>query len=398
MKALLQLLAAVLTITVYPIPATAQTFLTNGLVAYYSLNGDSLDHSGNTNDAVAMNGAAPATDRFGAPNGCYAFNGAGQYLVAPASSLPTTNRTVALWFKLNRADNRPSLLGYGGNGGADSFYMGLNTKGNQSYKVSTHWEYYTLDVPFTNGAPINAWYHWTVVMDDVGMFFYLNGHLFGSRSGVSQTYVAGRQLGMGAISSTIGLVPYIDDNTGWLDGYLDDVRIYNRALSPAEVLAVYAADGGNGDDVSPFFTQQPASRVISFGDTCTFAASAAGTPEPVFQWRFQGQNIVSATNPTYSIPSAGLSSIGWYDLVVTNRAGIITSTPVTLNFCDIKMLAAVFVYSPIGSTNMIQAASSLQPLSWRTLTNVTVTTQPFIYVDYASETNRMQIYRSVPLP
>ncbi len=99
--------------------ANAQTSLTNGLVAYDPLDGDTLDYSGSANHATAMNGAAPALDRFGNATGCYAFNGSGQYLVAPASGLPATNRTIALWFKINRADNRPALLGYGGSGRGD---------------------------------------------------------------------------------------------------------------------------------------------------------------------------------------------------------------------------------------------------------------------------------------
>lgn len=103
-------------------------------------------------------------------------------------------------------------------------------------------------------------------------------------------------------------VPYTDGNTGWLDGYLDDVRIYNRALSAAEVIALYAEDGGSGGDVSPFFTQQPVSQVMSSGQACTFSAMAGGTPDPQFQWRLQGQNIIGATNCIYAIvsPSAQL--------------------------------------------------------------------------------------------
>ncbi len=397
MKSTLRLLMAVITAALTVLTGLAQTSLTNGLAAYYPLDGNALDLSGNGNDAMAMNGAAPATNRFGNANGCYSFNGAGQYLVASASLFPTTNRTVSLWFKLNRADNRPGLLGYGGNS-ANSFFMGLNHWGDQSYVVSSHYNAYTLAVPFTNNAPVNAWYHWTVVMDNGGLHFYLNGYLIGSRNGVLETPVAGTQLGLGTICSPTGSVPYTDGNVGYLDGYLDDVRIYNRSLSPAEVLELYTLDGGNGGDISPFFIQPPISQVVDIGTTCTFFAKTAGTPDPACQWRFHGQNIPGATNSSYSIPAAGLSDIGWYDLVVSNRAGKITSAPVSLNFCYIKMLAAVFVNGPAGSTYQIQASSALQPSVWITLTNVTVANQPIIYVDYASETNRMQFYRAVPQP
>ena len=274
--------------------------------------------------------------------------------------------------------------------------MALNHWGDQSYVVTTHWDAYTLNVPFTNSAPVNAWYHWTVVMDNVGMYFYLNGQLFGSREGVSTTYVAGTQLGLGTISGPYGAVPYTDSNVGYLDGCLDDVRIYNRALSPAEVLAIYATDGGGGGDISPFFTLHPVTQVISPGQQCVFSADASGTPEPAFQWRFQGENIAGATNRTYSISSAGISAVGWYDVVASNRAGTAISTPASLSFCALKMLSAVFLDGPVGSTYLIEAADVLQPLSWYTVTNITVTTQPFVYIDYSSATNSKCFYRAVP--
>jgi len=56
----------------------AQNFLTNGLVAYYPLDGDTLDASGHGINGIAF-GAVPATNRFGVADKCYAFNGTGHY-------------------------------------------------------------------------------------------------------------------------------------------------------------------------------------------------------------------------------------------------------------------------------------------------------------------------------
>lgn len=211
----------------------AQSFVTNGLVAYYPLDGNANDASGNGNNGVVY-GAVPATDRFGANGGCFSFDGSGQYISAAADKLPTTNRTISLWFKANRADNSPGFLGYGGSYCGDSFFFGLYHWGVEAYVVSTHCDAYTLVAPYTN-APVNAWHHWAVVTDEAGTRLYLDCELIASREGVTETYVAGTELGLGTISSPNGHTPYTDANVGYLDGYLDEVRIYNRAFSQAEI-------------------------------------------------------------------------------------------------------------------------------------------------------------------
>jgi hypothetical protein len=241
-KALFGMLTITMALLAYT-HAQAQSFLTNGLVAYYPLNGNANDSSGNGNNGTVV-GAVPATDRFGNPNGCYSFNGNSQYIYAPADNMPTGPRTISLWFNANEVATEPQLLGYGGNGCGDSFFMGLNTGTvGPGFDVSSHCNVYQLEVPYTT-PPTNAWYQWIVVMDDVGMTFYINGQPIGSLTGTTVTYVAGTQLGLGVISSPGGVVPYTDVNVGYLNGYLDDVRIYNRALCSNEVSQLYQIESG----------------------------------------------------------------------------------------------------------------------------------------------------------
>ena len=97
-KALLEIFTITLGLAVQ---VQAQSFLTNGLVAYYPFNGNANDASGNGSDGVVV-GALPAMDRFGTTNGCYSFNGNSQYICAPADKLPSGPRTVSLWFKANQ--------------------------------------------------------------------------------------------------------------------------------------------------------------------------------------------------------------------------------------------------------------------------------------------------------
>ena len=60
----------------------AQSFLTEGLVAYYPFNGSANDESGNRHDGI-VNGATLVADRFGVVDSAYHFDGTLSYVTAP---------------------------------------------------------------------------------------------------------------------------------------------------------------------------------------------------------------------------------------------------------------------------------------------------------------------------
>src|ERR1017187_5394463 len=62
----------------------SQSFLTNGLVAYYPFNGNANDASGNGNNGTVY-GATLTTDRFGISNSAYCFNGTSHYIEVPST-------------------------------------------------------------------------------------------------------------------------------------------------------------------------------------------------------------------------------------------------------------------------------------------------------------------------
>ena len=148
--------------------------------------------------------------------------------------------------------------------------------------------------------------------------------------------------------------------------------------------------------IAPSFTVQPVSQVVGAGQSVTFSATAEGYPAPTYQWRLNGVNISGATSATLEIPSTSITDIGLYDVVIANAMNTNSSAVVSLGFIDLKMLAGVYVTGPVGANYRIDATPALAPTNWVVLTNVTITAQPFIYIDYASPTNSKQFYRAVP--
>jgi len=64
---------------------------------------------------------------------------------------------------------------------------------------------------------------------------------------------------------------------------------------------------------------------------------------------------------------------------------------------NIKMFAGIILNNgQIGSNYLIQATANLASSNWTTLTNVTLPTNPYIYIDYSSYTNSQQFYRVEP--
>ena len=315
----------------------------DGLVLYYALDGDALDSSGNHIDGTIF-GATPATDRFGSTNGCLKFDGNGQYVRAPADQLPSGVRTVSLWFKANQTASNPGLFGYGGAGCGTSFFMGLSHWGNGSYSASTHCDVYSLVVHYAS-APTDKWYHWVAVMDEVGLTFYINGEVIGSRVGTITTSVIGTDLGLGVVSSTSGQVPYVDAEVGYLSGFLDDFRIYNRALSASEIRILYQPD------LAP---QGPIPRIASPADGSSFAyGSAIPVLAGITDYCMEVTNVslyadgtnrlAEAVQPPYGFEWAN-AQLGLHTLtaVATDSGGLIsTSAPVTITVLPLIATATI---------------------------------------------------------
>ena len=91
-------------------------------------------------------------------------------------------------------------------------------------------------------GPTNTWYHLTVVASASNVQIYINGKLVASGP---RTNLLGYSIGDTdtMIGSALSYAPTLI-NGSWQPclGLIDDVRIYNRALSAAEVQALYNAE------------------------------------------------------------------------------------------------------------------------------------------------------------
>jgi hypothetical protein len=217
-----------------PVGAVAQP--TTGLAASYPFSGNANDATGTAHGTVF--GAALTSDRFGTPNAAYVFDGTDDYIEAPASSLPTAERTVAIWFRATTVASRPCLMGYGGGTAGppgESWFMCLNAKGSASYQVQSHWDTNEINY-FYPGEPVGQWRHFAATTAATGTRLFVDCEERAADTNfIANTVTAGTDLAIGVIVSEVGAAPYADVSVGYFSGELDDLFIYNRALAPAEI-------------------------------------------------------------------------------------------------------------------------------------------------------------------
>jgi hypothetical protein len=202
--------------------------LTTGLVGYWPFCGNANDASGNGNNGT-VNGATLTTDRFGNTNSAYSFNGSSSIDIG-VNGFSTGNNQATLsgWVYITTNPAGVSyIVGYGNpnvNGSvfATGVYGSAGLFGTFSGAV--------YDAISNINCPLNSWNLVTTVKEANGTIkIYLNGNLIFTQT-VSTPLI-------GNVSGRIGSAVW--NSSEYWNGKIDDVAIWNRALTAAEVLSLY---------------------------------------------------------------------------------------------------------------------------------------------------------------
>lgn len=122
--------------------------------------------------------------------------------------------------------------------------MGINNGdgAQNSYQMQGHCRVNRIVVNYTE-PPINHWTHWAISTSSEGTRLYINGELSGKNNlYVTNTDVINKDLAIGVVPSPGGIAPYVDENLGYFQGALDDILIYNRALTPEEITSLFTVE------------------------------------------------------------------------------------------------------------------------------------------------------------
>lgn len=272
-------------------PATsiqAQINLFDSLQLFYALDGNSGDSSGNGYHGTSYGSINSTSDRFGNPNSALDFDGSNDW-IDTETTFDYEFRTVSFWFNSDNNTGTRVLLTQDSNGFNYGAFHAATTNDNLVARAGG-----APTQTIQNNIGTGNWHHVSLIRTDLLSYYYLNGQLMTTSSPNSS----------GSSTSpneklVIGV--HRNESTGHFNGKIDDLRIYNRALTPQEIMSLYC----------------PTAPVISLNDTTIDVNSTLTFANTAFEidtmaWYINGTYINSDSSFVHLFDSAGVYEIVAY--------------------------------------------------------------------------------------
>ncbi len=289
---ILMSLGMVLPLTAQNIPSYVPT---NGLVGWWPFNGNANDESGNGNHGT-VNGATLTNDRNGNANSAYSFDGISNY-ISLISNFDLSNRTISVWFKKKSQDNSLREI-------LNNDYDGLKN----GHTIIGFMSSTDLNLQSgSNGIRINKidpenWNFVLITRDNLLTKYFLNGELIyqENNDNIKSSNSLSQKLRIGVSRN----------DEFFFNGIIDDIGIYNRALSQEEINKLYIGCIKETANLNPIN-----GTILKNGLPITLSATPAGG-------MFEGQAI---TNGEFAPANAtlGTNTVSYY---FTNKTGCIDTT------------------------------------------------------------------------
>jgi hypothetical protein len=311
-----------------------QTAVASGLLSWWTFDGATIgttiqDYTGQGNNVYVGGGVSTSSVLIRGKIGqAVNFNGSSSYLTSPSSNLNIGGTfTIGGWIRATQARGD---------------FREIISKGN---KVTGHFEVYlqngtgelrfyspdiNSNVAVTSGYIIDdgKWHNFNITYDGATMTFYVDGVSVATRSVTGTVSSQTMVLDIGKQADTSG-------SSMFFNGSIDDLRVYNRALSAPEVQQIYLEGAGNKMAV----------------DTTGESSLVSGL---VGYWSFNGNNV---SDKVYD--QSGNGNNGYTDgSVATSAMKTIGKVGQALNFNGTSNYVAVTSNSnlPVGNSNYTIAA------------------------------------------
>jgi hypothetical protein len=205
--------------------------LDQGLVGYWSFDGGDMakntayDRSGQGNNGTLTNGPVRIDGKFGQ---ALSFDGVNDFVSTGFSNMPANNssQVVALWFKQNTRNINSYIFTLENSGASSAIRIGFDATPGDMYV--DRWGG-TKIIDSGTVPSLNTWHQYVYSYDGTTHRIYLDGAQIDSSTGVANTGTPNSvSIGKSAVSGR----PFT--------GLIDDVRIYNRTLSPDEIKRLYS--------------------------------------------------------------------------------------------------------------------------------------------------------------
>jgi chitodextrinase len=334
------------------------------LVVAYSFDEGSgssaADASGNNNNAVLLNGATWGTGHSGS---AASFDGLNDFV--SSGNIPALNGltavTVSAWIKGGVGANSPNAI-LVAKDAAFALVVGAH-KAQFAVKTGNNW----LGFPTSATTVDDGQFHFlTGVFDGQVVYIYVDGVLEASKN------IGRRTLNTNAVALTIASCiggPNCDSSGEMWRGVVDDVRVYNRALSLAEIQADRVTPVAPPETIPPSVPTGLAGTAVSASRIdLSWTASTDNVGVTGYTVFRNGSPIGTAANTSFSDTGLIASTTYSYAVAAFDAAGnnSAQTTPINVTTGD-----AGDVQPPSVPTGL--AASGISPtqisLSWTASTD-----------------------------
>jgi hypothetical protein len=314
--------------------AFSEAILAREPIAYWRLNDAPsaeliFDSAGNhdarsTNVAFGVGGLrAPAVPGFSSNNTAAYFDGFSSAVMTGSTLLNGLDQFSVLgWFSPGgpNTSDRTGLFGQN-----DAFELGFNDIEGVVLWFPTGFNWFKL-VSGPEGFTTDEWYFVAVVASADTVTLYVNG--------VQRAQIGGAAKPLSNFGFNIGGNGIFDDRANHFNGRMEDVAVFDTALSRTEVQRLYGAGVGF---FPPIISADPQPTAAMEGGTVVLSVEAEGGGLS-YLWKFgpvggpyvnlvDGDRISGATTNQLTITNVSLADAGEYIVTVSNQAGSTSSNP-----------------------------------------------------------------------
>lgn len=162
------------------------------------------------------------------------FDGGNDWVVVGTMSElnSSSDFSFTAWFNLDGSPSNESLMGAGSGSTSSRVWVAINNSTSIRVGVGIAFDDFTVSTLTTNGT---QWYHLAATVSGTTATLYLDGSSVGTATCNSPTSTAFNDLRIGALNGTGSFA----GNTNPFGGYLDEISLFNRAITSTEVSNIY---------------------------------------------------------------------------------------------------------------------------------------------------------------
>ena len=171
------------------------------------------------------------------------LDGNGQYITIADNTIfkfGTSSFTISGWFYLDTLNNtnsngRQTVISRYESAGSKGWSIDINTSGQLIFRVQESAVIYSDFASDTNAIAVNTWYHFMATRTGINSFLYINGSQASSGTSVSILDVSS-----GSADILLGEMITNGGTHQYLQGYIDDISIFNTSLGNSYGSCLYA--------------------------------------------------------------------------------------------------------------------------------------------------------------